>query len=120
MYNKFEVTYPLDAVQFISGNKKLYLFIAFLFERATKFNKEMKVQEGEGYFPIASYNERAYAYDFEFEFFVESYVEYAKEYYHINEDSESNLYQYLYFSTDSKIKKQGLYFLLISLEIIIV
>jgi len=103
--NKYEVVYPLDAIQFVSGNKKLYLFMAFLFERATKFNKEMKVEEGEGYFPIASYNERAYAYDFEFEFFVESYVEYAKEYYDIDENSQSNLYQYLYYSTDTKIKK---------------
>ncbi|MBL1245145.1 MAG: hypothetical protein COA39_012360 [Sulfurimonas sp.] len=102
---KFEVVYPLDVIQFVSGNKKMYLFIEFLFERASEFNKKMKVQEGENYFPFASYNSRAHAYDFEFEFLIESYVEYAKEYYDIDEDSQSNMYQYLYYLNDKKIYK---------------
>jgi len=102
---EFEVVYPLDVIQFVSGNKKMYLFIEFLFERASEFNKKMKVQEGENYFPIASYDAKGHAYDFEFEFVVESYVEYAKNFYDIDEDSQSNMYQYLYFETDKKIFK---------------
>ena len=103
--NKYEVVYPLDTIQFVSGNKKLYLFINFLFERASDFNAKMKLEEGEDYFPIAKYDAKSFSYHFEFEFLVESYVEYVKEFYDISNESESNLYQYLYFNTDKKIKR---------------
>lgn len=77
----------------------------FLFKRAAEFNDENREALGENFFPVATFNEKSFAYEFEYEFFVESYVFFAEKYFGINDSSRENMYKYLYSSIDGKITK---------------
>ena len=112
--NKYVVEQPLDIIQFVSGNKKLFLFIDYLFEKAAIFNAQMKKESSEDYFPVTYYDSRGYAYNVEYEFFVECYVDFAAEHYGIDEDGQALMYQVLYFENDQKIfKVRHLFFITI-------
>ena len=101
----YEVVYPLDVIQFVSGNKKMYMFLNYLFSEARKFNDANRDEMGDDFFPIMHHVERSFAYEIEFDFFVETYVRYAKEIFGISEDSEWKMFSFLRNNTDDKISK---------------
>jgi hypothetical protein len=100
-----EVKHPLDVIQFVSGNKKLYMFLEYLFRKAAEFHDENEEQMGENFFPVVSYNEKARSYDFEYGFLVETYINFAKDIYDISEEDAMSMYSYLYKSVDKKIMR---------------
>lgn len=102
MESKIEVRYPFDTFQFISGNEKLYNFLNYLFKKAAAFNREMKIEKGDDFFPVCSFNKMSYSYDVEYEFFVKTYADYAEEIYDIDGDSVRKIYSFLYSQTDEK------------------
>ena len=101
----YEVVYPLDVIQFVSGNKKMYMFLNYLFSEARKFNDANRDEMGDDFFPIMHHVERSFAYEIEFDFFVKTYVRYAKEIFGIDEDSEWKMFSFLRNNTDDKISK---------------
>jgi hypothetical protein len=105
MNTGIEVKHPLDVIQFVSGNKKLYIFLEYLFRKAAEFNEENEEQMGENFFPVCSYNSMARSYDFEYEFLVETYINFAKDIYDISDDDSGLMLRYLYSSNDKKIMK---------------
>lgn len=105
MESRIEVRYPFDTFQFISGNEKLYSFLNYLFKEAAEFNREMSAMKGDDFFPVCSFNDKAFSYDIEYEFFVKVYADYAKERYDIDDESVGRIYSFLYSATDEKITR---------------
>jgi len=68
-----------------------------------EFNEENKAALGENFFPVATYNDKSYSYDFEYEFFVRTYIKFASDIYGVSKDSEFKMQNFLHTSIDSKI-----------------
>jgi len=113
--NCFEVNYPLDVIQFVSGNKRVYNFLSYLFDKAAEFNRENIEHAGENFFPVAAFNSRSFTYDIEYEFFVKTFVDYAVEIHGISKQSEENIYRFLYSSLETKINRARYIFFVVVL-----
>ena len=109
-----QVRYPLDVIHFVSGKSKVVSFLNFLFKKAIEYNEKMEDRNGENFFPVLRFNNLGFLYEIEYEFFVEKYIEYAVEFYGIDEESEIKIKQFLMLSLDQKIiESRYLFFVII-------
>lgn len=115
MYNTGEIRYPLDTIQFVSGKARIVDFLNYLFKNAIDFDKKMKQEKGEDFFPVLRYNSVGFLYEIECEFFVEIYIKYAVEFYRIDEESQVKMKHYLLLSLDNKIREARYMFFVIVL-----
>ena len=96
MKSTMKIEGPLDIIQFISSNEKLYNFLEYLFKKAAEFNEKHKEEMGENFFPVVSYSEINHAYSVEYEFFVDTLIDYAREVYGVSDDECLLIHQYLF------------------------